>query len=381
MSPFFEIDDPALDESDSLLRHALGGGLPWAPRAKSPRCALHVSALGSGMGLPTSALEELGAAVELRPQALSIEPRRLHAKLVAIFGRKRTTLLWGSPNFTPAAMLRSASGGGNVECALALTMNAAQGSAEPVLSEFDLGETFRADHGPLPEARAFVPQTPPIFEVGEALYDGAARTLTVCGEAWSAKMARLIVLVDLGAGAVVLVEHAVGGPGPFRFEVDAGQLEEIDPETGKRRLRSLALLFEAFDAGGHALGGSKARINVRFEDALELRDNLLLGPDALSADALLVPSAAPPEARVAAVDSAIALWKAARRGERRPEITGQARAYPRAARARARGRGRLRQDIRGAGDRRAALAPPPRHRHSRAAHPGGRRARADGEVV
>ncbi|APR85054.1 Hypothetical protein A7982_10403 [Minicystis rosea] len=316
VSPFFEVDDPALDESDSLLRYSLGDGLSWAPRAKAPRCTLHVAALGQGMGLPCAALAQLGAAVELRPQALSIEPRRLHAKLFAIFGRRRTTLVWGSPNFTPAALLRSAGAGGNVECALLLTTNATLASAEEVLEAFDLGEIFHVHRGALPEEREPLPEARPIFEIGEAIYDGATHRLTICGEVWSGAAARLRVFLDLGSGLeILLADEPIERTGTLRIDVEGAPVEEIDPETGKRRLRAMSLRFEALDASSLRIAESRARLNVCFEDALSLRDNLLLGAEAATADALLVPSSAPPEARAAAIDGLIAMWKAARRGE------------------------------------------------------------------
>lgn len=315
VSPFFEKDDPALEEGDSLLLYALGEGLPWAQRAKAPRCSLHVVAVGDGSDLPRAALESSGSVVALFVQALSEEPRRLHAKLIAVFGKKRTTLLWGSPNFTPAALLRSAHEGGNVECGLAMTTSAAQVSPEALSGELDLNKLFHLHDGPLPEARMPPRRQRPIFEVGEALYDGETRVLSIFGEVWSQKVARMVVLVDLGANKLTLAEAPLKGPGPLHIEALAGQLEEMDPETGRRRLRSLNVSYVAFDADGQAIAEQRARINVRFEDALELRGNLLLGAEALSADALLVPSAAPPEARVAALDRMISLWKAARHGE------------------------------------------------------------------
>ena len=315
ISPFFEVDDPELDESDSLLRHALRDGLPWAARAKSPRCTLHTSALGPIMPLPRLALEELGAAVEVRPQSLSVEPRRLHGKLVAIFGKKRTTLLWGSPNFSPAALLRTATNG-NVECALAISMSAASAEVNEVLDEFDLGETFHIHSGPLPEVRPTPPQPPPIFDIGEVLYDPATRMLAVFGETWSTAARRIRVRIHAKTDSLVLIDGEVARVGPFSFELGAGQLEEEDPETGRRRLRTLALLVEALDADGNVLAQQEVRLNVRFEDAIEVRGNLLLGIEALTADALLIPSSAPPEQRVAAIDRQIEIWKAMRRGDR-----------------------------------------------------------------
>lgn len=314
ISPFFEVDDPKLDESDSLLRHALGDGLPWAVRAKSPRCTLHTSALGPIMPLPRRALEELASAVEVRPQALSIEPRRLHGKLIAIFGKKRTTLLWGSPNFTPSALLRTAANG-NIECALALSMGAGSADADAVINEFDLGEVFHAHRGPLPEERITPQEPPPIFDVGELLYDPATRLLTICGETWSANARRIRVRFGSDAESPVLFDGEVARAGSFSFEHEAGQLEEEDPEMGRRRLRSLTLLVEALDASGVTLDQFEVRINIRFDDAIEVRHNLLLGTDALAADALLVPSSAPPEQRIAAIDRQIEIWKAVRRGD------------------------------------------------------------------
>ncbi|NUQ72066.1 MAG: hypothetical protein HUU21_00605 [Polyangiaceae bacterium] len=315
ISPFFEVDDPELDESDSLLRHALGDGLPWATRAKSPRCTLHTGALSPIMPLPRLALEELGTAVEVRPQALSVEPRHLHGKLVAIFGKRRTTLLWGSPNFSPAALLRTAANG-NVECALAISMSAASAEVEEVLDELDLGATFHIHKGPLPEEQPMPLRPPPIFDIGEALYDPATRVLAVYGEVWSTAARRIRVRLDIKGDSPVLLDGEVVRIGSFSFELNAGQLEEEDPETGRRRLRTLTLLAEALDADGGVLDQRKVRLNIRFDDAIEVRGNLLLGIEAMTADALLVPSSAPPEQRVAAIDRQIALWKAMRRGDR-----------------------------------------------------------------
>lgn len=316
VSPFFEADQPETDGADSLLRHALGDGLPWAPRAKAPRLSLCTDAIAPNrpMPLPRLALEELGAAVEIRAQALSAEPRRLHGKLVAIFGKKRTTVLWGSPNFTPAALLRTAQDRGNIECALALSVAASAADAATVLEEFDLDDLFLVYRGPLPPAPVVARARPCTFEVGEALYDPTTRVLVVCGEAFLPSVDRIRVLAVEEEGILVLFEGAVLGAGPYTFELQAPPLEEEDPETGRRRLRTLVLRIEALDSGGAVLDQREVRPNVRFEDALALRENLLIETEAIPADALLVPTATP-EKRAAAVDAQIEAWKAARRGE------------------------------------------------------------------
>jgi hypothetical protein len=324
LSPFFEVDDPELDEADSLLRHALAAGIPWAPRAKAPRCILCTGALTDGMSIPRTALEELGSAVELRPQALSVEPRRLHAKVLAILGKKRTTMLWGSPNFTPAALLRSA-GDGNVECGLLWTVPASMLDAATLAGELDLEQTFLPHRGPLPAVGSRPPPPLEILRIGEALYDPEHRKLSLHGELIRPGPWTIRVRLDgCGSDAPVLVEQTVVGPGPFSFDHGCGDIEEEDPETGQRRLRSTRILVEAVDEAGTVRDGFRMRLNVRFDDALEVHGNLLLGKAVLSADALLVPSTASPEQRVAQVDAQIARWKAARRGARSEPTRHQA---------------------------------------------------------
>ena len=330
VSPFFESDDPDRDEWDSMLRHALGEGLPWAARGRSgsagtvrPRGTLHVGALGARTVLPRAALEELGSAVELRPQALSVEPRRLHAKVIAVVGKRRTTMLWGSPNFTPSALLRSAAGGGNVECGLLLHAPAPALDGATVRSELDLDTVFHLHHGALPEPVAVLPPEPVLFEVGEVLYDPEKRVLALHGEVYDAAVQAIRARLDGVPGASLLIEGKVVA-GPISLDVAEPDIEEEDSETGRRRLRSLNVFVEALDGDGAVLASVRVRLNVRFEDALEVHTNLLLGKAALSADALLVPSHAPPEQRVAAIDAQIALWKAARRGHRAESLRHQA---------------------------------------------------------
>ncbi|WP_437742499.1 phospholipase D family protein [Sorangium sp. So ce1504] len=325
VSPFLEADKPEAEGADSLLRHALGEGLPWAPRAKTPRLSLCTDAIDPNkpMPLPRLALEELAAAVEIRAQALSAEPRRLHGKLVAIFGKKRTTVLWGSPNFTPSALLRAARDRGNAECALALSMAASSADTADVLEEFDLGDLFHVYRGPLPLALIPAPPPPLIFDVGEALYDPKTRVLVVCGEAWSPSVDRIRVLAVEQQGSQVLFEGALLGAGKYAFEIQGPLLEEEDPETGRRRLRTLALRIEALDSGGAVLDAREVRPNVRFEDALALRENLLIETEAITADALLMPTATP-EQRATAIDAQIEAWKAARQGEQKGPTLHQA---------------------------------------------------------
>ncbi len=325
VSPFLEADTQSTDPADSLLRHVLDDGLPWGARAKLPRLTLCTDAIDPSkpMPLPRLALEELGAKVELRAQALSVEPRRLHGKLVAVFGKKRTTMLWGSPNFTPSALQRTPAEHGNVECALVLSTAAGSADIDGLLEELDLGNLFLAHRGALPPAYVPLPQTAPVFEVGESIYDTTTRVLSVHGEVWSKEVDRIRVSLVEDSGVVVLHESATLRPGSYALEIASPPLEEEDAETGKRRLRVVSLLVEALDASGRVLEQQAVRYNVRFEDALGLRDNLIIETEALTADAMLMPTATP-EQRVAVVDGKIAAWKAIRRGDQNTPTRHQA---------------------------------------------------------
>ncbi|MRG91585.1 hypothetical protein [Polyangium spumosum] len=323
VSPFLEADAPVVEEADSLLRHALGGGLPWAPRAPVPRMTLCTDALkpDEPTALPRLALQELGAKVSLRGQAFSEEERRLHGKIVVVFGKRRTTMLWGSPNFTNAALLRSADEGGNVECALVLSTAAAQASIESVREEFEIDRLFQRHRGPLPPAYVAPPAPEVLFEVGEAIYDTRTRVLSVHGAIWSKKVRTLRVSID--GEDVVLHESEWLGTGSFCIEIEDAPLEEEDAETGKRRLRVVSLRVEALGADGRVLDTQVQGYNVKFEEALGLRDNLIIETEVFTADALLA-QAATPEQRVAAVDAQIAAWKAARREEKSVQVGHQA---------------------------------------------------------
>lgn len=316
VSPFFEADDPEAGEADSLLKYALSAeGLPWTKRSRTPRCTLYVAPVGPGLLLPTSALKALGDEVALRTQRLSVEPRRLHAKLIAVVGAARVTLLWGSPNFTPSALMRPATAGGNVECALAISTERRRNIWERLRSDLGLDEVFDVHTGALPEPVLRPTIEAPWFEVGEALYDPAVRSLEVHGEFFRAGARRVVAESD-----ELLLEMFEPQVGPFSMSGPAPGLEEIDPDTGQRQLRTLEIRIRALGEHDVELAAVRVRLNVKFEDALEVRQNLLLGANVLSPDALLVPSSAPPERRVALIDARIAAWRAERDGSSVPRF-------------------------------------------------------------
>lgn len=317
VSPFLEKDkngdEPAQGDSDSLLRHALADGLPWVNRPQKPQVTLYTRAINpqSPTLLPRNAIEALRDRVALHAQALSVESRHLHAKMIAIFGKKRTTLLWGSPNFTPSALQRSVADGGNVECALVLNTAATTANVNEILDEFELGTMFVLYKDPLPPGYVAPPPPVLIFDCGELLYDPKTKTLTASGEVYSAKVARIRGSLKIENGTKVLFDDAVR-PGEFHLKVQDPGIEEEDPETGWSRLRSMIVVVEALDAADSVLECQEIRLNVCFEDAIEVMRGVFLPPEVLTPEGMLMPRSTTPEQRVAALDKAIQQAKAAR---------------------------------------------------------------------
>lgn len=303
ISPFWELDRTDVEGSDSLVCTAMDT-LPWSSRLEEPRCVLYAGARGPGLRLPKTALEQYSTWTQLHLQASSREPRRLHAKLVALVGPKRTTLMWGSPNFTPAAMLRRAGDGGNVECALLWSLDAKHFDDETLKRELELEEPFDAQQGEIPE-----PESPGLmviedFVLGELLYDPRDKTLSLHGEVTSDRVRR--VEVRMGDVLLLSVEDVAEGKLVARATVDVERYEEGD----LRVLRHLYGMVKVLGDRGEVLTAAPYRFNVAFQDALEVHQNILLGADALSADALLVPTWAVPERRVAVVEATIARLRA-----------------------------------------------------------------------
>ncbi len=234
VSPFWELDRPEPEPADSILCTVLES-LPWSTKAEKPRCLLHAGGLGAGLRLPKAALEKYAAETELRLQALSKEPRRLHAKLLAVIGPKRTTLLWGSPNFTPAGLLRPATEGGNVECGLLLSVDSKTLPEHVFIEALELEETFDAHDGEIPEPAPLPPPTIVHFVLGELHYDPREQIVSLHGTVISDRVCSIEVRIP-GDPSPLLAEN-VNGPGALNVQKKEN-LERSD-EGGLRVLRSL----------------------------------------------------------------------------------------------------------------------------------------------
>lgn len=313
LSPFWEIDRASAEPADSTV-HSIFDTFAWSKKPSSPRCRFIAGGLGGGLRLPKQAFEERREHLEVHLQAFSKEPRRLHAKLVALFGPKRTTVLWGSPNFTPSALLRSVPEGGNVECGFILSTDAKSLDEATLLAELDLGETFEKHSGELPEPVETTPEQSPAFILGELHYTPRGQVLSLHGYVVDSSIAK--IEVRLTGEDTVILSKDVDRTGPFQVSGRAN-IERVE-ESGLRQLRASTARIDVIAHDGGVLQTYVVRPNVAFADALEVRGNHLLGAEAQSADALLVPPWSVPERRVAIVDARIeAMIASAQAGSRR----------------------------------------------------------------
>lgn len=304
VSPFYEQEDPEADASEGFLGSIANSETLWADGAAEPRIRLLAGENSAIAGVPRHAVEALGEAVQVHMQLTSEEPRRLHGKLFVLAGRTQTTAVWGSPNFTRAALAKTCDDAvsgqaGNVECALVLRAPADELRLDTFERNFNLRSLFKRATE-LPDAPPVGAILVPAINLGEIAYDPARHELSFHGEVISSEVAWLQISPVDGKTPPFLI--AVNAAGAFNATWEAASLEEEDPATGRRRLRDLFVVVVALDADGNALERIRARINVVFDDAIEVHQNLLLGPAALSADVLLVPSSAPAERRIAAID-------------------------------------------------------------------------------
>lgn len=326
VSPFYEREDPDNTEADGLFMRALEAPSLWSSAAKSPRIQLYMGTMNEGVTRPpVLALERYPDDVILHAQRFSEEPRRLHGKLVFLVGEKRVSVLWGSANFTPSALLRqwtptgsdaatsapSELRGGNAECGILVSLGREEIDVGTIERHYGLDRLFARHDGTLsPPGPVPPPPELPPCDVGELLYDPATGNLSLYAEVLGSAVRRLL-LVPAGADGPELAVD-VSGPGFVHMAWAARWLEEIDSGTGLRRLRTHDFRVVAFDGEGRELAPVWVRLNVRFDDALEVHENILIGPAALTADGLLVPSSAPPEQRVAALTSFLARLREAR---------------------------------------------------------------------
>lgn len=153
VSPFYEDaverhDPDDGDEDYAKLYEQLLKDLTFVDDSARVRTYFQAGLDGT-TSVPITALKRHENRVELwKKNAQGIDPRRLHGKMLAFFlsgnGRRKpgAVIVYGSPNFTPSALLRTPDTGGNAELAVVTTFTGENRFAERLEMHYNLTELF-----------------------------------------------------------------------------------------------------------------------------------------------------------------------------------------------------------------------------------------------
>ncbi len=288
VSPFFELPagggrgdqeadlDPENEPSDGSLIDQLMG-LGFAHGAEAP-VHFYVQTDGDRTALPLARVRHFGRLAAIwahGDSAVEEAERRLHAKTVVIEcegkrGRpRRLTLYQGSANFTPSAMLRGPSNGGNAEVGCLLTSDRGLG-ADAVAAFLGLpGKFARRNAEGLEQA-----EPAPAAEAGTrfaapcALYSCANRELRVWFSVCGAQPDRVQLFGTMDDGERLLAEWPawIGQPLIVGTTDAAAAFVPDDALEGRHRLRLKRLRLVALDQAGRALAEAYPPFNVDFPE-------------------------------------------------------------------------------------------------------------------
>jgi hypothetical protein len=156
------------------------------------------------------------------------------------------------------------------------------------------------------------------LDCGEVLYDPNTRVLMASGAVYRKKVDRIRGSLKIENDARLLFDDAVR-PGLFKLTAQDPRIEEEVPETSWQRLRAIVAIVEALDSEGTPLEKQEMRLNVGFDNAIEVIRGVFSPPELLTPDRMRMPRSTTSEQRIAALDKAIAQAKVARaEGQKAP---------------------------------------------------------------
>jgi hypothetical protein len=276
VSPFYEPDvggraeDPPGQADDGSLFQRLFSDFEFdADPAEAPVTVCFEEDAGT-TALPISKLRAWKERLSLQHRlATSDDARRLHGKLLVLEGSGKKgreaflVALHGSPNFTPAALLRTPPDG-NAELAVLTRLPPRGSSSMRVATALALGELFGAitDWDGL---RSTAPT--PLPRRGQAAFTLTDATFQVVGSAVvvsarnlpsGAASFRLLALVE--GKWLPLAEAACDGS--ETWSIPTADLAICDPETKLLSVRAARVRMEILGGEGAILAADEAPLNV-----------------------------------------------------------------------------------------------------------------------
>jgi hypothetical protein len=119
------------------------------------------------------------------------------------------------------------------------------------------------------------------LDCGEVLYDPNTRVLMASGAVYRKKVDRIRGSLKIENDARLLFDDAVR-PGLFKLTAQDPRIEEEVPETSWQRLRAIVAIVEALDSEGTPLEKQEMRLNVGFDNAIEVIRGVFSPPELLA---------------------------------------------------------------------------------------------------
>lgn len=277
VSPFFEEavdgkpDDPdSRGEEYAVLFEQLLEDLKLTGTDRKPVRVYFQPGMDGTTNLPVNALKRHRGKLELWAKNVqAIDLRRLHGKMLAFFspgdGRSRptATIVYGSPNFTPSALLRTPAKGGNAELAVVTTFTGGRELAEQLEAHYNLSDLFsKVEKWDKLKSAPKVKAEP--FQRGLKLREGYYRLLegeidiSLSDQPENAARIRAFLLAEDGTAVLVGEEGATTGQYTVKVPVS------LTPKAGERftRVGFNAIRVEVLAADGSVIASATGPVNI-----------------------------------------------------------------------------------------------------------------------
>lgn len=263
-------DDPPGDTLDEALLEEIFRTFTFATGDQQPPIRIYFqTSTANATRLPLNVLQRFKSHIALYAKdPTAIDQRTLHAKMLVFIGRHRAgkpfvTVVYGSANFTRAALL-STPPKGNAEIVVVTQLPYADNPARKLDEYLNLRELFTEIHNwdTLICQASPPPTTPHGVQVWEGLVSLTNQTVTVFFHVDHPDAQRVTVTLRGDQPDLLLGEVTAPFPDSQEFPLPKAAIVTVNLEMGLQQLPYHCVCVEAFDANGQLLGRGEGALNV-----------------------------------------------------------------------------------------------------------------------